>query len=310
MKQVISNNMVAHVWAQQNQENARSNNGQYFFEGKTIYSYGSHFPVAHFLTPNTVVYNSDSYSITTSRHQALARYAANHIENRIFVDTETLKIVVQDHKFSKYDRDRITNRAMDNAKHACKSALKRRKIELKETDYDQAIHALQTAIEVIELFKVKPPKKLYNLIEQIRNNRESLSSRFETEIKRKKAKQAKKLKAMQVIYDIALEEWRNFETNRVPGYYNGLKRNTAMRIEDGTIKTSEHATFPIDHAKKAFPLVKACKDNQREFYTNGKTIVLGPFRIDKIDKLGNVTAGCHFVQWSEIERIADQLGLI
>lgn len=67
-KKVFENSMVAHVWAQQNQDEGRSNNGQLYFDGKTIYSYGRHYPAGYVVDENTVLINSDKYSITTSKH--------------------------------------------------------------------------------------------------------------------------------------------------------------------------------------------------------------------------------------------------
>ena len=43
-----SNDMVAHVWAQMNKDSGDSNNGQFYFRGPRLYSYGSHF-VAGFI---------------------------------------------------------------------------------------------------------------------------------------------------------------------------------------------------------------------------------------------------------------------
>lgn len=48
MRTVFTNHMVAHVWAQQNQPHGRSGNGQFFFDGPTIYSYRRSYPIAHF----------------------------------------------------------------------------------------------------------------------------------------------------------------------------------------------------------------------------------------------------------------------
>jgi len=79
MKTVFTNSMVAHVWAQQSQESGRSNNGQFYFEGRALFSYGRHYVAAYALPrPNgAFVYlvNDDSYSITTARHVSYARYA-------------------------------------------------------------------------------------------------------------------------------------------------------------------------------------------------------------------------------------------
>ena len=76
---VFSNSMVAHVWAQQRQQNGRSNNGNFYFEGRVLYSYGTHFPVGIFADDRTVFLNADSYSVSTSGHQADARSAVRHI---------------------------------------------------------------------------------------------------------------------------------------------------------------------------------------------------------------------------------------
>lgn len=39
----MNNSMVAHLWANEKKESARGN--KFFFEGKSIYSYGYHFEI-------------------------------------------------------------------------------------------------------------------------------------------------------------------------------------------------------------------------------------------------------------------------
>jgi hypothetical protein len=41
-----------------------------YCDGKIIYSYGHHFPLAKYLTKNFFIKNGDKYSNTTSQHQA------------------------------------------------------------------------------------------------------------------------------------------------------------------------------------------------------------------------------------------------
>jgi hypothetical protein len=68
-RKVFENSMVAHVWAQQSQSEGRSNNGQFYFRDSTIYSYGSHFPIAQFSRDKSVVwFTQRGYSVTTARH--------------------------------------------------------------------------------------------------------------------------------------------------------------------------------------------------------------------------------------------------
>lgn len=79
MKTVFTNSMTAHVWAAQSQESGRSNNGQFYFEGRRLFSYGSHYCAAYALPRRngSIAYlvNADSYSITTARHISEANYA-------------------------------------------------------------------------------------------------------------------------------------------------------------------------------------------------------------------------------------------
>ena len=43
---VYPSDMVAHLWANKSQDSARESGGRFYFVGDTIYSYGSHFPIA------------------------------------------------------------------------------------------------------------------------------------------------------------------------------------------------------------------------------------------------------------------------
>lgn len=80
MPQVFTNDMVAHVWAQQSQQSGRSANGQFYFEGPTLYSYGSHYVAGLFAAPGGPVFiNSTGYSMTTNRHVSRAAGAARHL---------------------------------------------------------------------------------------------------------------------------------------------------------------------------------------------------------------------------------------
>ena len=84
------------------------------------------------------------------------------------------------------------------------------------------------------------------------------------------------------------------------------------------IQTSWGAEFPAGHGKLAFPCILRMRTEGREYHRDEAAIRLGHsrdfrlghFKIDSIDAEGNVRAGCHFVQWPEIERIARELDLL
>ena len=72
---VFANTMVAHVWAQGSQAHGRSHNGNFYFDGRILYSYGSHFAVGVLMNDGAAVLNSDKYSISTSGMQSDALQA-------------------------------------------------------------------------------------------------------------------------------------------------------------------------------------------------------------------------------------------
>lgn len=90
-KTVFDRDMVAHLWANQSQDNARVSSSNFRFTGPTLYSYGSHFVVGHIMPDaynreggRLALLNDDRYSMTTGRHFDAARQASRHL-SRIFV---------------------------------------------------------------------------------------------------------------------------------------------------------------------------------------------------------------------------------
>lgn len=81
-RQVFPRDEVAHLWAHQAQVSARDSTGSFFFNGRTIYSYGAHFVMGHILSDECgvtlagrVLWNDESRSNTTSKHQSIVRQA-------------------------------------------------------------------------------------------------------------------------------------------------------------------------------------------------------------------------------------------
>lgn len=85
MKHVVSKSDVAHLWANQSQDNARNAGGNFYFDGRTIYSYGRHFSIATISEKdsNTVYFTTRTYSNTTAKHIGVTRYACSH-KTRIY----------------------------------------------------------------------------------------------------------------------------------------------------------------------------------------------------------------------------------
>jgi hypothetical protein len=83
---VHDNRQVAHVWAQGSVSFGRSGNGNFYFHGPAIYSYGSHYVAGYILPapgaadwqPGRVLINAISASVTTSGHLSDVADAARH----------------------------------------------------------------------------------------------------------------------------------------------------------------------------------------------------------------------------------------
>jgi len=78
VKKTFSNGMLAHVWAQNSQTFGQSNNGNFYFLGPILHSYGSHFVVGVVMPDGFAFLNSSTYSISTTKHQGAAWEANGH----------------------------------------------------------------------------------------------------------------------------------------------------------------------------------------------------------------------------------------
>lgn len=102
----------------------------------------------------------------------------------------------------------------------------------------------------------------------------------------------------------AIVKWRAGEYARLPYNIDAMLRISA----DGqNVETSNGVNFPIAHAKRGLALVRSVMARGEAWETNGHTCHLGHYRIERIAPNGDVTAGCHFVKFSEIECVAPQI---
>lgn len=80
---------IPHLWANQTQDSARNPQGNLFFEGDTIYSYGKHFVIAKLVEwkgERLCLLSEREYSSTTSRHQRQVESAVPHGVRKVRVD--------------------------------------------------------------------------------------------------------------------------------------------------------------------------------------------------------------------------------
>lgn len=320
MKTVFDNAMTAHVWAQQTQEHGRSNNGNLYFRGRTIYSYRDTWPLAHFHESGLIIINRESYSISTSQHLNEVTGAIGYgRENVVSVhSTKILTAIVQGYGTNQDIANKICAETRDIAYSHIKQAAKRKKDSLRFSDIGDALAAISTAEKLCNALdsSVQFHQQLSALQEQLRNDSATLITAKGDEIKAEneaaKKRKAQEKEQAKIYHDEMLAKFRRGE-----GYSAwDLTRHTNkiyMRVKGDEIETSRGARFPVDHALKAFKTIRICKERGETYsrenvrMIGGNSPRLGHFTIDAIEANGNVKAGCHYVEWDEIELIAREL---
>jgi hypothetical protein len=89
----------------------------------------------------------------------------------------------------------------------------------------------------------------------------------------------------------------------------GVQLDESGAVKSGRLETSWGAQVPLVEAVKAFRFLKLCRDNGKAWAANGHILEVGHFRVDWIDAAGNFKAGCHRINWPEVQALAARLGL-
>lgn len=291
----MNNAQVAHSWAQQTNRSGKGSH--FFFEGKTIYSYGYHFPIARFSSPNEVLLTTQTSSVSTSRHIGYVRQAIRQ-DATVFHVVD----VGADSKARHLDnfvamRDAIKSQLDDLAK--CRTAsTKTRTVEAIINRVDQA-NTYSKHFKLGRRITLPPGQSVEELTALVANwNKKEAAA----ENRWRKAQEKKSAEA--------LDEWLlgsdnyNWLVRKLPDYYLRIGSSpTGQPI----VQTSQGAEFPLIHAKRAYPVLKRVVAN--ELSLNDVAITLGAFKVDYVEQDGTVVAGCHRVRWEEVQRLARLLGL-
>jgi hypothetical protein len=300
-KLVFDTGEIPHLWAHRTQEEARNRQGNLYFTGDTIYSYGSHFPIARHVTHDAgeraVLFTTASYSVTTSSHCSAVRSAIPsgirvfHVPNVCHGRYSGSELTTNDHAGNLADyAERIE-------KHVITSA-RARSSYAKEWNYEHAVCLRDEAVAYCAFFGLPVP----HIPEVPKLDSDALTAIRKREAQRaaEKAEQTKRERAEAIARQQELiTQWR-------VGQYSGCLYDvpTMLRIDGDEVVTSRGARFPVSHAKRALPFVRKVRESGQAYVRNGHTIHLGPYAIDRIEPDGTVKAGCHVVSWEEVERIA------
>jgi len=276
--------MVAHLWAHKSQDFARNPGHNFYFHGDTIYSYGSHFPIARHVTRKgrgAVLFTTQSYSVTTAGHISVVAGACRHLTVFHVAD-----VTASRPQFAEY-RSRYMALVAKYAK------ARTRKPEILACLRELVSEANQFADFFGLRARLTLPDDLTAMIAECQAIEKRERERKQRE-ERKREREAQE----------RLQKWVDGQSDYCPSY--GPIR---LRIVGDELQTSRGARVPLAHAVKAFRVIKRLHDKGQTYERNGHTIHLGHFALDAVDSAGNVRAGCHEVAWDEIARVATLAGV-
>lgn len=297
MRTVHPSDMVAHLWANRSQDNARNGGSTLYFEGDTIYSYRNSFPIARHVEhrgKRAVMFTTETYSVTTSQHCSIVSSAIPD-ETPVFhvPDLGSRYRPVPDHAANlKSYTERISNAARKLAR--CKPN--------NRTWHESRILNLNGERNAYAKFWGIRCKPITGTVAEIADRCNAERERIE---KAERARKAREAAAVRKRLAENVAKWRAGEDVSVYGL-----PDTLLRVRGAHIQTSRGAVVPVADAERVFPIIARCRANSTEWHRNGETITIGQFEFDRIAPTGDIVVGCHSIPWSEVERIAGQLGLL
>lgn len=303
---MTSHDQIAHRWAQRPDPATRAGSARghaMFFNDDTIYSYGPHFPIAKWVDPPkgpaVVLFTSESYSVTTAKHKSIVHRAIPQSVRAFVVPTVR---AASKH----YHRENV--KALLQASGAALAKSKRART-YKASYLKASARYLEEARAYARLFRTgqRIPASSAKIAEAIEAARK-VEAKRDAE---RRAESERRAEAQRVEDRATFERWRagDLDASCPRSYAYSATRRAYLAVRGDIVQTSLGAEVPIEHVRRALPLVRAIKERGTEWHRNGQEIRVGHFQIDAIEPDGTIRAGCHVIGWDEVERIAVQVGV-
>jgi hypothetical protein len=326
---------AAHRWAHDkyNRNGEIKAGNVYAYEhSRTIYSYGSHFPIAT-LTDNKefpLLFTYRGYSNSTSKHISCVARASCHIPKFLCHSPANTPYGIYRHELENdlvervkhhlelrgkvtYWEERIAKRAaagkapsdqntecLDDAKNRVASAavgIAERAAELER--FRKAFGIKLTAIS--PTLRALRTKFLSDKWTAIPGELAAMAQKAEEKRRKEYAIQHAKQAAEEADKLVA---WLNGDPCRLNyGFHTGAAR---LRVKDGEVQTNQGAVVPVDDAWKLWELVLRCRNRNKSF-TPPPEVKVGYYQLNSVSAEGSVVIGCHRIHFDEMARIAPQV---
>ena len=286
---------VAHVWAHQTQDSARNKCGNLYFQGTTIFSYGSHFPIARHVEhkgKKCILFTTRDYSSMTAKHKSQVRRA-------IPSDVLVFHVSRPDSQPGRDTLKEYVGRIADLSREIATGRTGWRQAQRR----DSLVHLVDEANEFSAFFglrkKFTAPANMEEIRAQVKREAELLKRRNAAEQRKREAKQAE-----------ALGHWLAGGTNMWP---SGLEFDhlRLYEMDDGKqgVQTTKHAVVPVKDVRKIAKLVMRHVKSGEHWQSNGEKINVGDYSLSAITSDGTVIVGCHKFKRDEILRFAVVLNI-
>lgn len=330
----MNHSEVAHNWAHDNYNRNGELNGNRMYateHNRTIYSYGSHFPIARKTdNPNFPVFMTyRGYSNSTSKH-------IGHVWSALAYRTVFMchcpgdsELSIYSHEMREHVPELIESlHAAERREKMWRSRVEKREargddpsdqldrnLESAEEDVAKLSTEIRDRIEELERFRLAFNIKLKDCDPAVRTMRDRYRKGKWHSIPQDMEKMAERARKKRIAEAAAeekrrreqeaenLERWLKGETVRLYYQSNPAK----MRVHNGQLQTTLGASVSVEEAAKAIRFIDMVRKHRDSLWQrNGETFRIGPFPMDSITKDG-VVVGCHRFTFEEIDRIKPQV---
>jgi hypothetical protein len=343
-KQVFKHSReVAHVWAQQRQAYGKNPTGNIYFDGHTIFSYGSHFPIARFVYgkggkpcmidgKQVVLFTTRTYSPTTNGHLNDVRNALRGLPVQVIhVDRPEFYASQKDNLADLWLSLEVQAESNVKARENCLcGAMANGVANLKLFTRFAGIGKTKRLTKLVSLMRGNQAGWWYPLANltleraaEIDNAKSVRRSHRMTREASKRALERIAAEKRQSVYadvkPLAIEAWRNgLDVLTISAE---LVAKHELDLNSTTVKTSQFLPASwnegallrivgdeIETSRGAFvPVRHAIRAWEHLKRHELPTDRIGEYHADSFQ--GDVLAiGCHRIAFAEIERIARQLG--
>ena len=270
MKKVFTNaNDVIHLFAQQTQTHANSSN--VFFEHQKLYSYGYHYLLAQFIDENTIMINDTGYSVTTSKHISIVRYATRQFKQ--FYKTKT-------------DLKTVFNSVKENESKLANARKPAIYISNIKSIYSTLIEFYTYKKQLTKLKSTKEfryIKKVIDSLENFTDYKESLKAIQKATKLRKEKEVNKKLK--------------EFYTYEINTFRIGSKDFLRLSKDKTNVETSQGIKVSVTDSKRLYLMIKKNIDI--------KGYKIGHYTVNSIN--GTLKIGCHNIDINSVHKVGKQI---